>query len=215
MRASLRLCSAVQLRKPSIHFLGKHTPSRSSFLPVRGISNRSQPPLTSHTTSQNDSDASPTPSMRSSQNGQPQHFPNASKHQPGYYVSRLQRASVPHRPIMLAHVLAASMHPPPEPPPPYKPLSSLRPWERAWSGPQWYTPRPPIRPRRKRSKTAMVTSLPKSKLLSNDDLDPEQPPIQEELTREQRKVVALQLEGRRRVERIVNFGRRLHSTRKD
>jgi hypothetical protein len=60
MRVSLRLCSAVQPRKPSIHFLGRRTPSRSSSLPFRSISNRSQSPPTSQCTSQNDSDASPT-----------------------------------------------------------------------------------------------------------------------------------------------------------
>jgi hypothetical protein len=224
MRASLRLCSAVQPRKPrkpSIHFLGKRTPSRSSSLPIRGISNRSQPPRTSYFISHTDPNASPTPSThdslpRSSQNGLPQPSPIALEHPTGYrYVSRLQRAPALRRPTVLADVLAASIRPPPEPLPQLKPLSSLRPWERVWSGPQWYTPRPPIRPRRRRSKTVTATSLPKSKLPSSDDPDPEQPPVQEELTLQQRKVLALQQEARRRVDRIVNFGRRLHSTRND
>jgi hypothetical protein len=222
MRVSLRLCSAVQPRKPSIHFLGRRTPSRSSSLPIRSISNRSQPPLTSQCTSQTDSDASPTlPThdipLRSSQHRLPQRSPNALERQPlGYYdVSRLQRASAPRPlPTMLANILASSMHPPPEPPlpPQFKPLSPLRPWERVWSGPQWYTPRPPIHPPRKRSKTVTASSLPKSRLPSNDDPDPDQLPVQVVLTPQQRKVLALQQEARRRVDRIVNFGRRLHST---
>ncbi len=223
MRASLRLYSAVQPRKPSIHFLGKRTPSPSSSLPICGISNRSHSPPTSHFSSQTDPDAPPTPSThgslpRSSQNGLLQRSPNAVEKNPGdYHVSRLQRVSTPrrHPTTMLADILASSMHPPPEPPPQLKPLSSLRPWERVWSGPQWYTPRPPIRPRRKRSKTATATSLPKSKLLSNDDPDPDQLPLQVELTPQQRKVLALQQEARRRVDLIVNFGRRLHSTGND
>lgn len=229
MRASLRLCSAVQPRKPSIHFLGKRVPSRSSSLPIRGISNRSQSPPTSHFTSQPNPDAPPTPSThdttlpRSSQHRLPQRSPNALEKTPGYHyrVSRLHRPSTPrHRPpTMLATILASSMHPPPEPLPlPHsKPLLPPRPWARVWSGPQWYTPRPPIRPRRKTSKIAMATSLPKSKLPSNDDPDPDldQLPLQVELTPQQRKVLALQQEARRRVDRIVNFGRHLHSTGND
>jgi len=221
MRASLRLCSAVQARKPSIHFLGKRTPSRSFSLPIRSMSNRSRSHPTSHFTSQTEPDASPTSSTRdslsrSSQNGLPQHSPNAFEHPSGYYhVSRLRRASVPHRPTMLADVLASSMHPPPEPLPHPKPLTPLRPWERSWSGPQWYTPYPPIRPRRRRSKTALATSWPKSKLPSNDDPDPEQLPVQVELSPQQKRVLALQREARRRVDRMVNFGTRLHSTGND
>ena len=223
MRVSLRFCSAVQPRKPSIHFLGKRIPSPSSSLPIRGISNRSQPPPTSHFSSRTDPDASPTPSTldsppRSLQNELPQRSPNAVEKNPGYrHVSRLQRISAPRRrpTTMLAGILASSMYPPPEPLPQSKPSSSRRPWERVWSGPQWYTPRPPIRPRRKRSKTAMATSLPKSKLPSNDDPDPDQLPLRVELTRRQRKVLALQQDARRRVDRIVIFGRRLHSTGSD
>lgn len=223
MRASLRLCSTVQPRKPSIHFLGKRTPSRSSSLPSRSISNRSQPPPTTHLIPKTDHDASPTSPTRASpprpsHNGLPQRSSNAPEHPPGYsYVSRLRRASAPHRPMLLADVLASSMHPPPEPLPlpQSKPLAPLRPWDRLWFGPQWYTPRPPIRPRRKRSKTTSATSWPKSKLPSNDDPDPEQPLVQVELTPQQRKVQALQREARRRVDRIVNFGKRLHSTGND
>lgn len=223
MRASLRLCSAVQPRKPSIHFLGKRIPSPSSSLPIRGISNRSQPSPTLHFSSQTDPDAPPSPSThdslpRSSQNGLPQRSPNAVEKTPGYYhASRLQRVSAPrrHPTTMLAGILASSIHPPPEPLPQSKPLSSLRPWERVWSGPQWYTPRPPIRPRRKRSKTAMATSWPKSKLPSNDDPDPDRLLLQVELTPQQRRVLAQRQEGRRRVDHIVNFGRRLHSTGND
>ena len=222
MRASFRLCSAVQPRKPSIHFLGKRIPSPSSSLSTRGISNRSQPLPTSHFSSQTAPGASPTPSTHdslpcSSQNGLPQRSPNAVENTPGYYhVSRLQRASAPRRhPTMLANILASSMHPPPEPLPQFKPVSSLRPWERVWSGPQWYTPRPPIRPPRKRSKTTTAISWPKSRLPSNDDPDPDQLPFRVELTPQQRKVLALQKEARRRVDRIVNFGRHLHSTGND
>ena len=218
MRVSLRLCSAVQPRKPSIHFLGKRTPSRSSSLPIRSMSNRSQPPPTSHLTPQTGHDASPTSPTRdsrprSSQNGLPRHSSNALESSPGYnYVSRLRRASAPHRPTLLADVLALSMHPPPEPHPQFKPLKPLRPWERSWSGPQWYMPRPPIRPHRRRSKTTSATSWPKSKLPSDDDPDLEQPLVRVELSTQQRKVLALQKEARRRVDRIVNFGKRQHST---
>jgi hypothetical protein len=223
MRVSLRLCSAaVQPRKPSIHFLGKRTPSRSSSLPIRGISNCSQPTPPSQYTPQTDSDASPTlpthDAPRPSQYRLSQRSPNAFEQQPPgcYNVSRLQCASAPcPAPTMLANILASSMHPPPEPPlppPQFKSLSSPRPWERVWSGPQWYTPRPPIRPPRKRSKTATASSLPKSKLPSNDDPDPDQLPVQVVPTPQQRKVLALQQEARCRVDRIVNFGRRLHST---
>ena len=221
MRASLRLCNAVQARKPSIHFLGKRTPSRSSFLPIRSMSSRSQPPSTSYSTSQTNPDTPPTSPTRDAvphlaQNGPPRRSPNAPVYPSGYtYVSRSRRAPASHRATTLADVLASSMQPPPEPLPQFKPLSSLRPWERAWSGPQWYTPRPPIRPRRRRSKTAMATSWPKSKLPSNDDPDPVQLPMQVELSPQQRRVLALKREARRRVDRIMNFGRHLYSTGTD
>jgi len=221
MRVSLRLCSAVQPRKPSIHFLGKRTPSLSSSLPIRRISNRSQQPSTSLFTFQIHSDASPTPSTHdtppSSQHPLPQRPPNNALEQPpGYHsVSRLQRASTPRRlPTLLTNILASSMHPPPpEPLPQFKRPSSLRQWDRVWSGPQWFTHRPPIRPRRRRSKTIMTSSLPKSKLPSNDDPDPDQPPMQVILTPQQRRVLVLQQEARLWVDRIMIFGRCPHGTR--
>jgi hypothetical protein len=220
MRASLRLCSAAQARKPSIHFLGKRNPSRSSSLPIRKISSCSQPPPTSYPISQTNCNAPTLPTRhalpRSPQNRLSQRSSNSLGHPPAHhYASRLRRTSAPHRPTTLADVLASSMHPPPEPLVPSKPSSPLRPWERAWSGPQWYTPRPPTRPRRRRSRTALATSWPKSKLPSNDDPDPEHLLEPVELSSQQRRVLALQKEARRRVDRIVNFGRRLHSTGND
>ena len=225
MRASLRLCSAVQPRKPSIHFLGKRTPGRSSSSPIRSISNRSQPPPTSHITPQSDHDAPPTSPTRnfwprSSPNGPPQHPINDLDHPPGYdHASRARRASPPHRPTTLAAVLAASLRPPPDPPraPPKRAPRPPRAWARVWSGPQWFTPRPPMHPRRRKSRTTSATSSPKSRLPSNDapDTDSERLPVRAELSLPQRRVLALQKEAQRRVDRIVNFGRRRHSTGND
>ena len=226
MRASLRLCSTVQPRKPSIHFLGKRTPGRSSSLPIRSISNRSQPPPTSHLTPQTDHDAPPTSPTRdspprSSPNGPPQRPLNGLNHPSGYdHMSRARRASPPHRPTTLADVLAASLRPPPDPPhAPPKHATRPRARDRVWSGPQWYTPRPPMHPRRRRSRTTSATSSPKSRLPSSDAPDPDpdraRRPVRAELSPPQRRVLALQKEARRRVDRIVNFGRRRHNTGND